>query len=205
VTATVPPLETLSDVLFRVAERYGDREDLLTIRRHRRTESLSAAGFVDTVRRTATALESHGVVKGDRVALFATNRPEWHVVDFACHLLGAVPVPIYPTLTAAQVAYILLDSGAGWVFYDDRAKRDLLAGFVPRDAGENGSEQQGLRLVALDADATAVGGTNLEALIGDPPPTRIRISRPSAGGSAATTRRASSTPRAPPAIPRASS
>ena len=171
VTATVPPLETLSDVLLRVAERYGDREDLLTIRRHRRTESLSAAGFVDTVRRTATALESHGVVKGDRVALFATNRPEWHVVDFACHLLGAVPVPIYPTLTAAQVAYILLDSGAGWVFYDDGAKRDLLAGFVPRDAGENGSEQQGLRLVALEAEATAEGGTNLEALIGDPPPT----------------------------------
>ena len=168
-SASVPLLETLADLLFRVADRYGKREDLLSIRRHGRTESLSAAGFVDAVRRTALALESHGVVKGDRVALFATNRPEWHVVDFACHLLGAVSVPIYPTLTAAQVAYILLDSGAGWIFYDDDAKRDLLTGLAPESPGEDGAEQQGLRLVALDADATAAGGTNLEALIGDAP------------------------------------
>ncbi len=158
-------METLSDLLFRVAERYGEREDLLSIRRHRRTERLSAARFVDEVRRTATALESHGVVKGDRIALFSTNRPEWHVVDFACHLLGAVPVPIYPTLTAAQVAYILLDSGAGWIFYDNAAKRDLLTGLVtPQDADED-ARQQGLRLVALEVNATADGGTNLEALI----------------------------------------
>ena len=163
-------METLADLLFRVADRYGKREDLLSIRRHGRTDSLSAAEFTDAVRRTAQALESHGVVKGDRVALFATNRPEWHVVDFACHLLGAVSVPIYPTLTAAQVAYILLDSEAGWIFYDDGAKRDLLTGLNPESPGEDGSERQGLRLVALDADATAEGGTNLEALIGDAAP-----------------------------------
>ncbi len=163
-------METLADLLFRVSDRYGKREDLLSIRRHGRTESLSAAEFTDAVRRTAQALESHGVVKGDRVALFATNRPEWHVVDFACHLLGAVSVPIYPTLTAAQVAYILLDSEAGWIFYDDGAKRDLLTGLAPESPGEDGSERQGLRLVALDADATAEGGTNLEALIGDAAP-----------------------------------
>ena len=160
----------MADLLFRVSDRYGKREDLLSIRRHGRTESLSAAEFTDAVRRTAQALESHGVVKGDRVALFATNRPEWHVVDFACHLLGAVSVPIYPTLTAAQVAYILLDSEAGWIFYDDGAKRDLLTGLAPESPGEDGSERQGLRLVALDADATAEGGTNLEALIGDAAP-----------------------------------
>ena len=166
----MPLLETLADLLFRVAACYGKREDLLSIRRHGRTESLSAAGFVDAVRRTALALEYHGVAKGDRVALFATNRPEWHVVDFACHLLGAVSVPIYPTLTAAQVAYILLDSGAGWIFYDDDAKRDLLTGLAPESPDEDGAEQQGLRLVALDADATAAGGTNLEALIGGAAP-----------------------------------
>ena len=166
-------METLSDLLFHVAERYGKREALLSIRRDGRTASLSTREFVDAVCRTATALESRGVAKGDRVALFATNRPEWHIVDFACHLLGAVSVPIYPTLNAPQVAYILLDSGAGWIFYDDRAKRDLLQGVAPRDGGENGehdAEQQGLRLVALDADATAEGGTNLDALIRDAAP-----------------------------------
>ncbi len=117
------------------------------------------------------ALESQGVAKGDRVALLSTNRPEWHVVDFACHLLGAVSVPIYPTLTAAQVDYILRDSGAGWVFYDDGAKRDLLTGIDPAGPNGDGSEQNGLQLVAFDEDATADGGTNLASLIaGTPPP-----------------------------------
>ncbi len=165
-------LETLSDLLRIVAERYGHREDLLSIRRRGRTESLSAREFVDAVCRTARALESHGVVKGDRVALFAANRPEWHVVDFACHLLGAVSVPIYPTLNAPQVAYILLDSGAGWIFHDDKAKRDLLSSIVPRD-GEgdgNGDEQRGLRIVALDADAAVEDGADLDALIAGAPP-----------------------------------
>ena len=162
-------METLSDLLAVVAERYGNREALLAIRRHGRTESLSAGEFIDAVRRTATALESHGVAKGDRIALFATNRPEWHVVDFACHLLGAVSVPIYPTLNAPQVAYILLDSGAGWIFYDDEAKRDLLAGVVPGGAEDAGG-QRGLRLVALDAGAAAEGGTHLDALIAGAPP-----------------------------------
>jgi len=106
------------------------------------------------------------------VALFATNRPEWHIVDFACHLLGAVSVPIYPTLNAPQVAYILLDSGAGWIFYDDKAKRDLLSGIVPHgDEGAGDSDgQRGPRMVALDAEAAAPGGTHLDALIAGAPP-----------------------------------
>ena len=172
-----PSLETLSDLLLVVAERYGAREALLSIRRHGRTESLSAKEFVDAVCRTAAALESRGVARGDRVALFATNRPEWHVVDFACHLLGAVSVPIYPTLNAPQVAYILLDSGAGWIFYDDEAKRDLLSGIVANGGGENGEtdedggERQALRLVALDTEAAAEGGTHLDALIAGAPAT----------------------------------
>ena len=165
--ASVPHLDTLADLLYGVAERGGAREDLLSIRRHGRIETLSGAEFTDAVVRTAAALESRGVAKGDRVALFSTNRPEWHVVDFACHLLGAVSVPIYPTLTGAQVAYILLDSGAGWVFYDDRAKRDLLLALPVDGEDGGGPELRDLHLVALDTDATADGGTNLDALIAD--------------------------------------
>ena len=53
-----------------------------------------------------------GIVKGDRIALLAENRWEWAVVDFATLVLGAVDVPIYPTLTADQIAALLIDSGA---------------------------------------------------------------------------------------------
>lgn len=60
----------------------------------------------------ALGLEKLGVKKGDRVGLISGNRPEWHVVDFALHHLGAVNVPIYTTLLPPQVAHILRDSGA---------------------------------------------------------------------------------------------
>jgi long-chain acyl-CoA synthetase len=60
----------------------------------------------------ATAFASWGIVKGDRIALLAENRWEWPVVDFATLVLGAVDVPVYPTLTAEQIATLLIDSGA---------------------------------------------------------------------------------------------
>ncbi len=63
----------------------------------------------------AQGLSRLGVGKGDRVALLCGDRPEWHIVDFAVLHLGAVDVPIYPTLLAAQARAILVDSGAGTV------------------------------------------------------------------------------------------
>ncbi len=57
-------------------------------------------------------LHARGVRPGDRVAVLAENRPEWAVADLATQWLGAVNVPLYTTLPAGQVAYILRDSGA---------------------------------------------------------------------------------------------
>ena len=66
----------------------------------------------------AQGLAGLGVGKGDRVALLAWNRPEWHITDMAVLHLGAADVPLYPTLLAAQVGYILMDSGAKVVIVD---------------------------------------------------------------------------------------
>jgi long-chain acyl-CoA synthetase len=65
-------------------------------------------------------LEAWGIQKGDRILLLSENRPEWSVVDFATLLAGAVDVPIYPTLTAEQSAYIVRDSGARMAFVSTR-------------------------------------------------------------------------------------
>jgi long-chain acyl-CoA synthetase len=65
-----------------------------------------------TVRRHAGALQGLGLKKGDRLAILAESCPEWSYVDWACQCLGIVVVPIYPTLPADQVDYIVRDSGA---------------------------------------------------------------------------------------------
>ncbi len=75
--------------------------------------------FDRKVRACAGALAALGVSRGDRVAILSYNRVEWAIADFACQLLGAVDVPIYSTLPADQVAYILQDSGANAAFVEN--------------------------------------------------------------------------------------
>ena len=68
------------------------------------------------VRGVAAGLQAFGLDRGDRVAILSENRPEWPIADFACLCLGVQDVPIYPSLTAPQVGYILSDSGATLIF-----------------------------------------------------------------------------------------
>ena len=72
-----------------------------------RWESLSADRALADVESLGLGLAALGVQRGDRVALLAENRYEWAVTDLATLGQGAVTVPIYPTLTAPQVRYIL--------------------------------------------------------------------------------------------------
>jgi long-chain acyl-CoA synthetase len=71
------------------------------------------------VRDFSMGLRSLGVERGDRVALISENRPEWAIADVAILAAGAVTVPIYSTLPAAQVAHILADSGTKIVIASD--------------------------------------------------------------------------------------
>lgn len=81
---------------------------------------VSSRQLYGCVYRTAEQLESWGIRKGDRVALLAENRMEWPVADFACLAIGAVDVPIYPTLTGEQAAFVLKNSGARIIFLSTR-------------------------------------------------------------------------------------
>ncbi|MCC6349477.1 MAG: long-chain fatty acid--CoA ligase [Candidatus Eisenbacteria bacterium] len=75
-------------------------------------ESIPARRAVADIESLALGLASLGVGRGDRVALLSENRYEWAVSDLAILGLGAVTVPIYPTLTAHQVQYILENAEA---------------------------------------------------------------------------------------------
>ena len=64
---------------------------------------LSTEDFFASTCALAGALAELGVAAGDRVLLLSDNRPEWHMVDLAVLDLGAVDVPVYQTLTSAQL------------------------------------------------------------------------------------------------------
>jgi long-chain acyl-CoA synthetase len=102
--------ETLNDIFSTIVER--DLERVMLQREGSQWIPISAKELQSYVLGMAGALRRWGVGKGDRVAILSENRPEWTIGDFACLQLGAVVVPIYATLTAQQVAYILSDSSA---------------------------------------------------------------------------------------------
>src|SRR5437588_3456302 len=70
-------------------------------------ESISSAEFLRRVAGLSMALVELGVKPGDRVALFATNRPEWHTADFAITGAGGITVPIYFNESPERMTYIL--------------------------------------------------------------------------------------------------
>ena len=75
-------------------------------------QDISYTQFGESVDAFSKGLSTLGVQKDDRVALLSENRPEWATTDFGSLKTGAVTVPMFSTLTAAQVSYILNDSGA---------------------------------------------------------------------------------------------
>jgi long-chain acyl-CoA synthetase len=88
----------------------------LMLRVNERWEPISSAEFLRRIAGLSNALEQLGVKPGDRVGVFAPNRPEWHVADFAILGLGAADVPIYFNESPDRIVYILNHSGAEIVF-----------------------------------------------------------------------------------------
>jgi long-chain acyl-CoA synthetase len=121
---------TLVEVFEHVA-RVHPRPDTLNYKRDGRWVSISSDELLVRVRRIAAGLKALGVAPGDRVAILSESRPEWTLTDAGCMFAGAIDVPIYPTLTAPQVRYILKDSGARVLVIQNEEKfahiREILA------------------------------------------------------------------------------
>jgi len=111
----VVEFDTIPEMLRGLRARYaGAGRPALGYRDRRSQEwtSLSWDELFEAVDSFAGFLHARGVRAGDRVAVLSENRPEWAIADLATQVLGAVNVPLYTTLPASQVAYVVKDSGA---------------------------------------------------------------------------------------------
>ncbi len=112
--------QTVSGVFFSVVDR--DLTRVMMYRTPGGWATISSRELYQNVVGVAQALQSWGIRPGDRIAILSENRPEWAMADFASLLLGAITVPLYPTLTAEQIAYLLKDSEARVVFLSSEAQ-----------------------------------------------------------------------------------
>ena len=124
-------------------------------------ESISSRAARADVESLAHGLASLGIGRGDRVALISENRYEWALVDLATLSLGAVTVPIYPTLTGPQCRYILENSEAKVAVVSTPAQYDKIAA-ASQDLPGLGA------LIAMDPSGAPTGrATSFPALLQD--------------------------------------
>lgn len=112
------PQDLLVDDVFDNARKYPDR---VAVRRRVGNDWLpvTSLGLAADVEALAAGLVAAGIGAGERVALMSRTRYEWLLYDLAILSIGAVTVPIYETSSAAQVRWILSDSGAAAVIVED--------------------------------------------------------------------------------------
>lgn len=95
-------------------------EIMFSKKRNGTWESYSSAEFIQVVNEMALGFLSLGIQPGDKIALISSNRNEWSIVDFATQIVGAVLVPIYPTITIEDYDFIFRDSGSKIVFAENQ-------------------------------------------------------------------------------------
>ena len=112
-----PGIATINQLLLRLRARGA--APVWWAKREGRWQALGGEQIYRQVRAIAAGLRGLGLRPGDRVGLLAESRPEWLLADLGCFAAGVADVPIYPTLTGAQAAELLRDSGARGVFVAD--------------------------------------------------------------------------------------
>lgn len=164
--STLTRFSTLTEMFAQMTERFSaDGKILLWYKSDGAYRPIRYPEMKVCVEECAAGLIAKGVSRGDRVAIVSENRPEWMIVDFALMHLGAVTVPIFPALTAAQMEYILRHAGVRAVVASQKLQVDKILsvrpslpnlGFIAHFSAETPPDQTLVSLASLRADGRAL-------------------------------------------------
>ncbi len=110
---------TIPDYLDLIVSRFPENDAIVDVPTGRRW---SYAQLQADCRRVAKSLVKLGIARGDRVAIWATNHPEWVLVQFGTAMMGAVMVNINPAYRTHELEHALKDSGASALLLIERFK-----------------------------------------------------------------------------------
>ncbi|MBP5983478.1 MAG: long-chain fatty acid--CoA ligase [Fluviicola sp.] len=105
----------LFDIPYYQLERYPN-DNMFVTKTAGSWVSMSTATFLTKANEMSLALLALGIEKGERVALISTNRVEWNVMDIALQQIGAIVVPLYPTISSEDYKYIFNDAAMRYAF-----------------------------------------------------------------------------------------
>src|SRR5690606_378005 len=107
------------DILPRELEKYPE-PDSLAAKINGEWRTYSTQDVINKANQVSLGLLKLGIKNGDKVAIVSMNRPEWVFVDYGIQQIGAVGVPMYPTITEEDYRYIFNDAEVKAVFVSDR-------------------------------------------------------------------------------------
>ncbi len=111
-------VKRLIDLLPYQLKNY-EQPDALATKIDGKWKKYSAQEVLDNAAKVSRVLLKLGVQPGDKVALVANNRPEWNFVDLGILGIGAVNVPVYPTISEGEYKFIFNDAEVKFAFVSD--------------------------------------------------------------------------------------
>ncbi|MFZ1082864.1 MAG: long-chain fatty acid--CoA ligase [Candidatus Kryptoniota bacterium] len=107
---------TLTEMFTQLVKKYAGRgRDVYRYKLEGRYVGVTYDELYDKIETFAYGLNSIGLKRGDKIAILSENRPEWPITDLASLIIGAIDVPIFPTLTPKQIEYILINGDVSFV------------------------------------------------------------------------------------------
>ena len=101
------------DLLAHYKEKYPDQKVALAGKVNGQWREYSIDEYIELTNVISSALIELGVQPQDKIAVISNNRPEWNILDMAITQIGAVMVPIYPTISEGDYKIILNNCEAG--------------------------------------------------------------------------------------------
>ena len=111
-------IKRVFDLLQNYMEKYPNQQTALAGKKNGAWVKYSIKDYIEQTNILSNALIELGIEKGDKVAMILTNRPEWNMLDMAISQIGAVTVPVYPTISEEDYRFILADCEAKLVIID---------------------------------------------------------------------------------------
>lgn len=95
------------------------KEDCLASKVDGQWKKYSTQQCIDNINQVSRAMLKYGIKPDDKVAIISNNRPEWNFVDLGMMQVGAINVPIYPTISEGEYKFIFNDAGIKVAFVSD--------------------------------------------------------------------------------------
>ena len=73
-------------------------------------QTISTQDYIDKANAVSRGLIKAGIQPGDKIAIISNNRSEWHIADIGIQQVGAIGVPVYPTISKEDYAFIFNDA-----------------------------------------------------------------------------------------------